>query len=71
MMLPFLLGNHPKQGTIIEQGLTIGSSEIVLTVSLVTAGGSHVICCIVESMSHKNYIHGSKKVLTMAVEQQV
>jgi hypothetical protein len=49
----------------IKPGLTIGSSQVVLRLIRVTAGGSHAICRVVESNSH-NYIHGSEKVLTMA-----
>jgi hypothetical protein len=54
----------------IEPGLTIGSSQVVLRVIQVTAGGSHAICRVVESMSHE-YIHGSEKILTMARARQL
>jgi hypothetical protein len=54
----------------IEPGLTIGSSQVVLRVIRVTAGGSHAICRVVESTSHE-YIHGSEKVLTMARARQL
>jgi hypothetical protein len=62
--------SESEEQTLIEPGLTIGDSKVVLTVVRVTSGGSHVVCRVVESASH-DYVHGSEKVLTMEVAKQL
>jgi hypothetical protein len=52
----------------IEPGQTIGSRTVVLEVRRVTAGATHVICFVVESLDN-DYIAGTERVLTMAAAQ--
>jgi hypothetical protein len=54
----------------ITAGLIIGVGHAVLKVRRVTAGGTHVICYVVESRD-PNYLEGSERVLTMSVALQL
>jgi hypothetical protein len=54
----------------ITAGQTLGHRTIVFTVIRVVPGGSHVIRKVRESLD-ANYMEGSKKVLTMAVAQEL
>jgi hypothetical protein len=58
--------HHSKDMEVeIEAGMTIGSSKVVLDVRRVTAGATHVVCLVVESITN-DYIEGTERVLTMA-----
>jgi hypothetical protein len=54
----------------ITEGLIIGAGQAVLKVRRITAGGTHVICFVVES-ADKNYLEGSERVLTMPAALQL
>jgi hypothetical protein len=49
----------------ILEGQTIGSRTVVLEVRRITAGATHAICNVVESLDN-DYVEGTERVLTMA-----
>lgn len=54
----------------IEEGQTIGSSTVVLEVRRITAGATHAVCFVVESLD-RDYIEGTERVLTMAAARRL
>jgi hypothetical protein len=58
-------GDDNDKDVEIEPGQTIGSRTVVLEIRRITAGATHVICFVVESLDN-DYIAGTERVLTMA-----